>query len=680
MIGQAAGRAAEVAERLWRSYVPYRRGRGTAGDLDVMLAILVLADFAAAEGRPDSDFVKRWNRASAEAAIGFSPVADLRGALQEAARRPGFPLPWSADLDLGSESDDAAWMTAFVAALESSPGLREAKAADVSELLLQRHAAEGALPGGEFYTPRGVADLLVELTEPGLGDRIMDPACGTGSVLAAAARYLAGRGGVGGNSFEAYAVDRNNVRPAMLNLALHGVSVPQVQPADPATLLQDRNLGRADRVLSNPPFNQRLEGWGQQQIIAPPESSANFAWLQLAWSQLKEGGTAAVVMPARAAWAGGAEAVIRREMVAVGAVLGVIALPARLFAGTNIAVDVWVLGRGLASRPEHSPDSVFFVDARRAAGQVAERPRVLSGEDIERIADRFHRWREGAEGTDEPGFSRSVAYAELIENAGNLDPRSYLRTEAAQGGAASLSATLAAFQRHNRETSAHGEELAQIAETQDQLAQDGIPCHNLPLRDVVGGGTSVRGGPVRLLAGPSGSLVPAQNYVQAGGVPVVMPKDISDIGFIEDGIKYISEEHAERLDRFRLNPGDVVVARRGDLGRCAVAGREQAGWVCGTGCFVIRPPDTVDSHYLAAFLRSPGARNWLDAHSTGSHALRTISLEVLGMLPVALPDLDAQRSIGEVLERFGAHEKRLLEQLAETRDIRDRALNSFLTR
>lgn len=159
-----------------------------------------------------------------------------------------------------------------------------------------------------------------------------------------------------------------------------------------------------------------------------------------------------------------------------------------------------------------------------------------------------------------------------------------------------------------------------------------------------------------------------------------MPKDISDVGFIVDGIRCISEQHAERLDRFRLNRGDVVVARRGDLGRCAVVGEEQQGWVCGTGCFVISPPDTVDSHYLAAFLRSPEAREWLDAHSTGSLALQTISLEVLGTLPVVLPDLDAQRSIGEVMSSFDAHERRLLDQLATMRGIRSRALSSFLAK
>lgn len=504
----------------------------------------------------------------------------------------------------------------------------------------------------------------------------MDPACGTGSVLAAAVRHLAERGPLGDSSFEAYAVDRNNVRPAMLNLALHGVSVPQVELADPETLLRDRNLGRADRVLSNPPFHQRIEGWGQRQFLAPPESSANFAWLQLAWSQLKEGGVAAVVMPARAAWAGGAEALIRRQMMAQAAVLAVIALPAHLFAGTNIAVHVWVLGRG-RSRPERRRDSVMFIDARSTGGRSSERPRLLSAETVDRIADRFRLWSTGSEEVDEPGFSRSVAYAELIENAGNLDPRAYLWTETGPGEATDLNAMLADFERRNRETSEFGVELARIAGAQEP---DGIRYQKLPLKNVVSGGSTAGGRPVRLLAGPSGSLVRAQDYVEAGGVPVVMPKDISDTGFVEDGIKYISERHAERLDRFRLHPGDIVVARRGDLGRCAVVGEEQQGWLCGTGCFVISPPGTVDPRYLAAFLRSPGARAWLDTHATGSLALRTISLDVLGMLPIALPDLDVQRSIGEAMTSFDAHERRLLDQLAMTREMRSQALNSYLAR
>jgi type I restriction enzyme M protein len=93
-----------------------------------------------------------------------------------------------------------------------------------------------------------------------------------------------------------------------------------------------------------------------------------------------------------------------------------------------------------------------------------------------------------------------------------------------------------------------------------------------------------------LLAGPSGGLIRAEDYVDGGGVPVVMPKDLTSSGFSVASIRYITEQQAESLERFRINCGDVVLARRGELGRCAVVREEQQGWVCGTGCFVLRPP------------------------------------------------------------------------------------------
>ena len=99
------------------------------------------------------------------------------------------------------------------------------------------------------------------------------------------ARQIASSDRIDGDSLEAYATDRSNVRLAMLNLALHGVDRPAVGAADPVSLFQDRSTGLVDRVVSNPPFNQRIEdvgisGW---PFGRPPGSKANFAWLQLAW-------------------------------------------------------------------------------------------------------------------------------------------------------------------------------------------------------------------------------------------------------------------------------------------------------------------------------------------------------------------------------------------------------------
>jgi type I restriction enzyme M protein len=182
-----------------------------------------------------------------------------------------------------------------------------------------------------------------------------------------------------------------------------------------------------------------------------------------------------------------------------------------------------------------------------------------------------------------------------------------------------------------------------------------------------------------LLAGPSGSLIRAEDYVVGGGVPVVMPKDLTSSGFSVANIRYITQQQAEGLERFRLNSGDIVLARRGELGRCAVVREEQQGWVCGTGCFVLRPPAEFNTDYFAAYLRSPEARKWLEAHSTGSMTMKTISLNVLGELPVVLPDFGTQQAIAGAMTRLDEHERLLREQLALTQRIRRDALNGILS-
>lgn len=186
--------------------------------------------------------------------------------------------------------------------------------------------------------------------------------------------------------------------------------------------------------------------------------------------------------------------------------------------------------------------------------------------------------------------------------------------------------------------------------------------------------------PGLLLAGPSGSLIRAEAYVDAAdGVPVVMPKDLTNIGFSMTNIRYIAERQAESLERFRLHRGDIVLARRGELGRCAVVREEQQGWVCGTGCFLLRPPAALDADYLAAYLRSPEARKWLEARSTGSMTMKTISLNVLGNLPILVPDHETQRAIAGVMARLNEHERLLQEQLALTQTIRRDAVHGLLS-
>ena len=682
--------AADVVDRLWRAYAPFQRGRNTFGDLTSMLAILVLARFVELVGDPRDEFVKRWARAVTEAPIGVSPLIDLRAAMKSASRHTRFPLPDLPNLNAGllggdEEPDDVPWAAAFLTALERRPTVAEAGLPEVCELLLERHVQESTFSAGEFYTPRAVARLLIELASPQPGDRILDPACGSGGILAAAAQRIAEPGHVDGASFEAYTTDRSNLRLAMMNLAIHGVDRPVVRASDPVALFRSRGNGLVDRVVSNPPFNQRIKDvdiadWPFGQ---PPESNANFAWLQLAWTRLSKNGTATMIMPPRAAWSAGREAEIRRRMIASGALFGIIALPPNLFTHTSIPVHIWMLARDKSRHlPIDDTNAVLFIDASRLGTQVPRQPRALTAEDVERISSRLHAWRRSPRATpDEPGFSRSVAHEEILENDGSLDPRRYVDAQEERPTTAlDISRMLDELDRHEGATSNSSVDLQKSLSMCERLTRSRMEPPVL-LRNIVSG--TVEGvfedlKPGLLLAGPSGSLIHAEDYVDAGGIPVVMPKDLTGNGFSVASIRYITEHQAEGLERFRLNHGDVVLARRGELGRCAVVREEQQGWICGTGCFVLRPPAELDADYFAAYLRSPEARKWLEAHSTGSTTMKTISLNVLGELPVVLPDLGVQQAIADVMMRLDKHERLLREQLELTQKIRRDALNGLL--
>ena len=689
-ITEANSAAAAVADRLWRAYAPFQRGRSTDRDLTAMLAILLLARFIESVNDPGEELVKRWSRANAEARIGYPPLEDLRTALLLAERHEQFPARPLLDLEAvfvetDAAADDLPWTASFLTALQQPPTAAEAGLAEVSDLLLERYIAEKATQTGEYYTPRAVTRLLAESLSPQPGDRLLDPACGTGGFLIAAAQYLEERGGRAGDaSFDGYTLDRRNTHLAALSLAMHGIDRPQVRTADPRALFRNLADGMADFVLTNPPFNQRVPGLEHLPwpFGAPPESNANFAWLQLAWSRLSDKGRAGVIMPTGAASARGPEAGIRKEMLVEGALLGVVALPPDLFSQTSVPVHLWLLSRDTSRElPAGETGSVLFIDASRLGTRTPRQARTLGETDMKRIVGRFHAWLRSPRATpDEPGFSRSVPYTEILENENcPLDPRLYVAPARERPRTAlDTRRLLDELLTKAESTAVATARLCKSFDQSERVARSESEVPRVPLRDILKGpmkeGAEAPGSGL-LLAGPSGSLIRADHYVDACGVPVVMPKDLTGSGFSTASIRRVSERQAAELGRFRLKSGDVVLARRGELGRAAVVREEQHGWLCGTGCFVLRLPAGLDADYFVAYLRSPEARMWLEAHSTGSMTMKTISLSVLGDLPVALPDLATQRAIADTMAQLNEHERLLQEQLELTQRIRHDALD-----
>lgn len=148
--------------------------------------------------------------------------------------------------------------------------------------------------------------------------------------------------------------------------------------------------------------------------------------------------------------------------------------------------------------------------------------------------------------------------------------------------------------------------------------------------------------------GPFGSQLHASDYV-IRGVPVVMPKDLTDRGKVSsESIAQIRGEDYQRLRRHHLQPGDLLVARRGEMGRRGLVTDRESGWVCGTGCLRIRPGDSLDSHFLMQSFEAPYLREWLAAHAIGTTMLN-LSAQILNELPLSHPPLSEQREIACIL-------------------------------
>ena len=177
----------------------------------------------------------------------------------------------------------------------------------------------------------------------------------------------------------------------------------------------------------------------------------------------------------------------------------------------------------------------------------------------------------------------------------------------------------------------------------------------LPLRAMA---ASDRG----LQTGPFGSQLHASDYV-INGVPVLMPQDMMN-GYVSDAFcARIADERAAELSRHRVQAGDILFARRGDLGRAGLITRHEEGWLCGTGCLRFRPKNRTVSRYLRHWIAWPTSVRWLNKHAVGQTMLN-LNTSILGSLPVALP-CDAERSvIIGVLEAFD-EQIRTLEQNAE---------------
>jgi len=319
-------------------------------------------------------------------------------------------------------------------------GDTKARSADVLGHVFEYFLGEFALAegkkGGQFYTPRSVVELLVEMLEPYQG-RVFDPCCGSGGMFVQSEKFVEERKGKI-NDISIYGQESNQTtwRLCKMNLAIRGIDSSQVKWNNEGSFLNDAHKDlKADYIIANPPFN--VSDWGgdllrkdgRWQYGVPPTGNANYAWIQHFLYHLAPNGQAGFVLAKGSLTTKtSGEGDIRKALVENNLIDCIVNLPAKLFLNTQIPASLWFMNRNRTNgKFRDRSKEILFIDARNLGYLINRRTKELSQEDIQKIAETYHNWRNpDGKYEDIAGFCASTPISKVKDLDYVLTPGRYV--------------------------------------------------------------------------------------------------------------------------------------------------------------------------------------------------------------------------------------------------------------
>jgi len=306
----------------------------------------------------------------------------------------------------------------------------------VYEYFLGEFANAEGKKGGQFYTPKSIVRLMVEMIEPYHG-RVFDPCCGSGGMFIMSEKFIEShQGKVDDISIYGQESNQTTYRLCRMNLALRGIDGSQVKWNTEGSFLNDLHKDlKADFILANPPFNDSdwsgnlLQNDPRWQYGTPPASNANYAWLQHMIYHLSPRGVMACVL------ANGSlssqtnnESEIRKALVENELVDCIVALPKQLFYNTGIPACIWFISRKRTGNGDRKrTGEILFIDASEIGFMADRTHREFTDEDIAKIAGTYHEWRtHDGKYKDIKGFCKSANIEEIAKHNFVLTPGRYV--------------------------------------------------------------------------------------------------------------------------------------------------------------------------------------------------------------------------------------------------------------